>query len=203
MLVINPYLRFALIALGLVGGIALWVTLGIWYGIWFVIVGLVLLVGYLILGTVSPAAKALQDTDFDKAERFLKLTLTPRLLYATNRAYYYMLKGSIALSRKDTEEGEMWLKKAEAVKIPTDNEGAMLQIQLANIAASKGRWKQAQIYYRKAKELKVTDTNIKEQLKQFEKVLSNRGQQKAAARMGKQGNAMMGRGGKRRRPKMR
>ena len=203
MLVINPYLRFALMAVGIGGGIALWVTLGIWYGIWFVIVGLVLLVGYLILGTVSPAAKALQDSDFDKADRFLKLTLTPRLLYATNRAYYYMLKGSIAIARKDTDEGEMWLKKAESVKIPTPNEGAMLQIQLANIAASKGKWKQAQLYYRNAKQLKITDQNIKEQLKQFEKVLNNRGQQKAAARMGKQGNAMMGRGSKRRRPKMR
>ena len=30
-----------------------------------------------------------------------------------------------------------WLKKAEEINVPTDNEKAMLQIQLANIAASK------------------------------------------------------------------
>ena len=203
MFVINPYLRFALIAVCLIGGIALWATMGIWYGIWFVIVGVVLLVGYLLLGTVSPAAQALQENDFDKADKLLGLTLTPKLLYATNRAYFYMLKGSIALARKDTETGEEYLKKAESIKLPTDNEKAMIQIQLANVAASKSRWKQAQNHYRNIKALKVTDSNIKEQIKQFEKVLSNRGQMKAATRMGKGASSMMRGGGKRRRPKMR
>lgn len=202
MLVINPYLRFGLIALTLGGGIALWITAGVWYGIWFVIVGLVLLAGYILLGTVSPAAKALQAAEIDKAEKLLKLTLTPKLLYVTNRAYYYMLKGSIAMARKDTEEGEKWLKVAESINVPTDNEKAMLQIQLANIAGSKNKWKQAQIHFRNAKQLKITDANIKEQLKQLEKAFANRGQMKAASRMGK-GGGQMRPGGKRRRPKMR
>lgn len=203
MLVINPYLRFALIALSLIGGIALWISAGIWYGIWFVIVGIVLLVGYILLGTVSPAAKALQETKIDKAEQLLKLTLTPKLLYVTNRAYYYMLKGSIAIAKKDTDEGEKWLKIAESIDVPTDNEKAMLQIQLANIAGSKNRWKQAQIHFRNAKQLKITDSNIKAQLKELEKAFANQGQVKAAARMGKAGGQMMRPGGKRRRPKMR
>jgi tetratricopeptide (TPR) repeat protein len=201
MFIINPYLRFALIAVGLLGGIALWATMGIWYGVWFVLVALVLLIGYILLGTVSPAAQALQDANFDKAEKLLNLTFSPRFLYSTNRAYYYMLKGSIALARKDTEAGEMWLKKAESIEVPTDNEKAMLQIQLANIAASKSRWKQAQIHFRNAKQLKITDANIKEQLRQFEKVLANQGQMKAAARMGNQAGVIRP-GGKRRRPKM-
>lgn len=203
MLVINPYLRFALIALSLGGGIALWATAGVWYGIWFVIVGLVLLVGYILLGTVSPAAKALQEAEIDKAEKLLNLTLTPKLLYVTNRAYYYMLKGSIAIARKDTEEGEKWLKIAESIDVPTDNEKAMLQIQLANIAGSKNKWKQAQIHFRNAKQLKITDSNIKDQLKQLEKAFANRGQVKAANRMGKGGSQLMRQSGKRRRPKMR
>lgn len=203
MLVINPYLRFALIALSFIGGIALWASAGVWYGIWFVIVGLVLLVGYILLGTVSPAAKALQEAEIDKAEKLLKLTLTPKLLYVTNRAYYYMLKGSIAIARKDTDEGEKWLKVAEAIDVPTDNEKAMLQIQLANISGSKNKWKQAQIHFRNAKQLKITDSNIKGQLKELEKAFANQGQVKAAGRMGKGGGQMMRPGGKRRRPKMR
>jgi tetratricopeptide (TPR) repeat protein len=203
MLVINPYLRFALIALSLIGGIALWATAGVWYGIWFVIVGIVLLVGYILLGTVSPAAKALQATEIDKAEKLLNLTLSPKLLYVTNRAYYYMLKGSIAIARKDTDEGEKWLKIAESIDVPTDNEKAMLQIQLANIAGSKNKWKQAQIHFRNAKQLKITDSNIKGQLKELEKAFANQGQVKAAGRMGKGGAQMMRPGGKRRRPKMR
>ena len=37
------------------------------------------------------------------------------------------------------------------VIVGSENEKAMLQIQLANIAASKGKWKQAQNYYRNIK----------------------------------------------------
>lgn len=202
MFTINPYLKIALIVVGIGGGILLSVTQGFWYGFPFWLVGLILLVGYVLLGTVGSAAKALQTENFDKAEKMLNLTVFPKFLYATNRAYFYMLKGNIALSRKDMEGGEKYLKMAEEIEVPTENEKAMLQIQLANIAASKGKWKQAQNYYRNIKNLKITDSNIKEQKKMLEKALQNQGQVKAATRMGNAGGAMMRQGGKRRRPKM-
>ena len=153
----------------------MWATLGFWYGFPFLLAGIILLVGYIFLGTVGSAAKAMQTMDFEKSEKLLNLTLNPKWLYATNRAYYYMIKGSIALARKDVEEGEKWLRKAEEVEVPTDNEKAMLQLQLANIAASKGKWKQAEQHYRIAKQCKITEPNVKEQFKQFEKAFSNRG----------------------------
>ncbi len=198
MYTINIYLRLALIVLGLGGGIALWAAFGIWYGIWFVILGLVMLATYILLGTVQSAAMKMQGSDFIGAEQRLKLTLTPRLLYPSNRAYFYMIKGSVAMARKDTEEGEQWLRKAQNIKLPTDNERAMLELQLANIMASRGKWKQAKIHYRNTKNLKITESHLKDQLKQFEKALTNRGQMKAAQR---QGGGMRS-GGKRRRPKM-
>ena len=201
MLTINIYLKFALIAIGLIGGVALWIAFGVWYGIWFVIMGIAMLLSYIFLGTVQSAAVLMQNSDFDGSEKRLNLTLKPGWLYATNRAYFYMIKGSIALARKDVEEGEMWLRKAEEVDVPTDNEKAMLQLQLANIAASKGKWKQAEQHFRTAKQCKITEPNVKEQFKQFEKAFSNRGQMKHA-QMGGKGSAMRP-GGKRRRPKIR
>ncbi|WP_282776705.1 tetratricopeptide repeat protein [Phaeodactylibacter xiamenensis] len=198
MLTINIYLKFALIAVGLIGGIALWATMGVWYGIWFVILGLVMLATYIFLGTVQSAAEMLQQSDFEGANERLNLTLKPEWLYATNRAYFYMIKGSTALAQKNVEEGEKWLKKAEEVEVPTDNERAMLQLQLANIAASKGRWKQAERHYRVAKGCKITEPNIKEQFNMFEKQFKNRGAAKQSGQMGG-----FRPGGKRRRPKMR
>lgn len=202
---INIYLRFALMAITLVGGLALMFIkgLGFWYGFPLVLVGLILLTGYLLLGTINSTAMLVQENKLEEADQRLKLTAFPSLLYVANRAYYYMLKGTIALSRKEMDEGEMWLRKAQEVKLPTDNEKAMLELQLANIAASKGRWNQAQLHFRKLKELKITETAIKDQVKQFEKALENRGQMKAAMRMGAPGAATMQPGGKRRRPKMR
>lgn len=202
MFVINPYLRFALIAALTAGGAALWALFGFWYGIWFLLVAVVLAVGYLILGTIGPAAKAIQTSDFDKAEKLLNLTLKPNWLYSANKAYYYILKGTIALARKDTDEGEKWLKIAEQIKLPSDNERAMIQLQLATISANKQKWNQAQIHYKNLKMLKISDPNIKEQMKQFEIAFENRGQAKAAIRMGGQSGIFQP-GGKRRRPKMR
>jgi tetratricopeptide (TPR) repeat protein len=201
---IHIYLRFALIALFLGFGIlaaALPKVLGFWWGFPFLLAGIVLLVGYLLLGTVQSAALFLQTSQLDEAEKRLKLTFFPNLLYVTNRAYYYILRGSLASARQNSEEAEMWLKKAQTMKLPTDNEKAMIELQLANIAATKGKWQQAQNAFRNLKNLKITDANIKDQMRQFEKVLQQRGQLKSAGMHGN--NVPLRPGGKRRRPKMR
>jgi hypothetical protein len=205
MLKINIFLRFALMGVSLVAGLLFTFLdgFGFWYAFPFYLILLVLLLGYIFLGTIQSAAELMQAQDFEGADKRLGLTLKPNWLYATNKAYYYMIKGSIALSRHDSNEGERWLKKAQEVKIPTEQEKAMLEIQLASISASKGRWKQAQLHYKAAKQLKITDEAVKEQLKQLEKALNNRGQQMAATRSGAKGAAVMRPGGKRRRPKMR
>jgi len=197
MLSINIYVRFALMGVLLIGGTILAFIFGFWYTFPLLLIGLILLVGYILLGTVQSASVAMQAGDFAKAESRLGLTLTPRLLYATNRAYFYMLKGSIAANSHQPDEAEAYLKKAQSIKIPTPNEKAMLELQLANIAASKGKWTQAQNHFREVKKLSVTDATVKEQIKMFEKALN---QQKQARSMGQRGIRP---GGKRRRPKMR
>lgn len=203
MFVIPPYIRFALIALGVIGGIALWVAFGFWYGFPFLLAGLILFVGYVFLGTVGPAAQAVQVQDFDKAEQLLNLTLKPDWLYSANKAFYFMMRGSIALSRKDMDKGEYYLKQAEKVDIPTPNERAMLHLQLAQIEAQRRRFPAAKQYLKKAKEAKVTLPEVKEQIAQLEVALKQSGQMKAAQRMGREGHQMMQRSGKRRRPKNR
>ena len=205
MFIIPPYIRIALIIAGIGGGIALWVAFGFWYGFFFLLAGLILLISMIFLGTVGPAAQALQEADYAKAEKYLNLTPNPNWLYSTNKAYFYMLKGSIAIAQKDMAAGERYLKMAEEVDVPSDNERAMLQIQLAQIAGSKGKWKEAKIHYKKAKACKITESTIKDQFKQLELMMNQSGQSRAAMRQGKQGHGMQGggKGGKRRRPKMR
>ncbi len=202
MFTMNIYLRFALMSVFLIGGIILSFIkgFGFWYALPLILIGLIFLVGYLLLGTVQSAAKHVQVNDMISAEKQLNMTFFPRLLYSTNRAFYYMMKGSIELSKKNIDAGEAYLKKAQAINLPSDNEKAMLELQLANINASKGKWKQAQNHFRTARQLKVTEEAIKEQLKQFEKALQNRGQMKAAAMSGNKGAFRPG--GKRKRPKM-
>ncbi|MCP9236818.1 hypothetical protein [Lewinella sp. JB7] len=201
MFIIPPYIRFALIAAGILGGTALWIAFGFWYGFPFLLAGLILLAGYVFLGTVGPAAQAVQAQDFNRGEQLLNLTLKPEWLYSANRAFYYMMRGTIALSRKDLNAAEGYLKQADAIDVPTANEKAMLKLQLAQIEANRKNFPAAKKYLKAAKETNVKLPQIVEQIDMLDNALKQSGQVKAAQRMGKQGHQMMSRGGKRRRPK--
>ncbi|NJB86712.1 outer membrane PBP1 activator LpoA protein [Lewinella marina] len=201
MFIIPPYIRFALIAAGVVGGVSLWIAFGFWYGFPFLLAGIILFIGYIFLGTVGPAAKAVQAQDFAKGEKLLNLTLKPEWLYSANRAFYYMMRGTIALSRKDLNAAEGWLKQADSIDVPTANEKAMLKLQLAQIEANRRNFGAAKKYLKAAKETNVKLPQITEQIDMLDTALKQSGQVKAAQRMGKEGHRMMTRGGKRRRPK--
>ena len=87
----------------LVGGIILAFTVSFWYALPLLIVGLILLAVYILFGSVNSAAKHIQNGEFDEAEKKLKLTLKPDWLYVTQRAFYYIMQGSIAMNKKDTQ----------------------------------------------------------------------------------------------------
>jgi len=200
MFTLNIYLKLALIVVLLVGGAIMSIFISFWYAFPFILLGLIFLLSYLFLGTVQSAADLMQKMEFEACEKRLDLTFRPNWLYKTNRAFYYIIRGSIAMNTKKNDEAEDWFKQAQSIKLPSDNERAMVLLQLANINASKNKWNVAQAYYRDLKKLKVTEKMIKEQIDQFEKAFQNRGQMKAASRQGFRGYNP---GGKRRRPKMR
>jgi hypothetical protein len=142
----------------------------------------------------------MQEGDFEACEQRLNLTFRPKWLYVTNRAFFYLIKGSIALNNKDNDAAEAWFSEAKELDLPSDNERAMVILQLANINAMKNKWKAAQLQFKDIKKLKVTEGQLKEQIAQFDQALKQRGQMKHTARGGQKG---MMPGGKRRRPKMR
>jgi tetratricopeptide (TPR) repeat protein len=183
MFTINIYLKFALIALCLIGGTTLAFVFGFWYAFPFLLIGIGLLLSYILLGTVQSAAMLVQTMQFDAAEKRLGLTIKPNWLYKTNHAFYYLLKGSMAMNGKNYDDAEKWLTKAQEIELPTDNEKAMVALQLANIHATKGKWNNAKLHFSKIKKLKVTEPQLKDQIKQFEKAITNRGQMKHARTM--------------------
>lgn len=205
MFTINIYLKFALIIVFFFGGIILSFFYGLGYTWILILIGLVFLISYLLLGTVQSAAAFIQASDFDGAEKRLNLTFFPNLLYVANRAVYLILKGSILAHRQQTKEAEELFTKALSLKLPTQNERAMVLLQLAGIHAGRNNWNGARNYFQQAKKLKITEGMLKEQMDLFEKALANRGQMNVARSLGKQGMQMMskGYGSKRKRPRMR
>jgi len=198
MFTINIKLKLAIITIGIIGGLALMFTAGFWYGFPFLLIGIGFLVSYLLLGTVQSAAQMLERMKFVEAEERLKLTLFPKLLYVTNRAFYYIMKGSIAANLNRHDEAEIHFETAKNLKLPSDNERALIYLQLANIKANQGKWTAAKSYFHQVKKFNITEGQLKDQVKQFEKAINQSGNMVHL----RSGQAMQP-GGKRRRPKMR
>jgi len=200
MFLINIYLRIALMAGTIFGGIALWAAYGTWYGLPFILIGLILLIGYFILGTVQSSAQMIQAQDFAGAEKRLNMTIMPNWLYGPIRSTYFILKSTFAQQKKDFVEAEKWLNQANQQPMNSDDERAMVLIQLASIEANKQKWPAVQKYLKELEGLKIKEPQIKEQVAEFQKAFKNRGLMKKAGQM-KGGFRQPG--GKRRRPKMR
>ena len=143
----------------------------------------------------------MQNMDFAGAERRLNLTFKPSWLYSANRAYFYMIKGGIHMQNKNYPEAEVALEKAQQTGLPSDNERAMVLLQLANLAVVKNNFTGAQSLMRQVKQQKVTEPQIKEQIAEFDKALKNQGAMKSMHQRHR--GAVMQPGGKRRRPKSR
>ncbi len=201
MFTINIYLKFAIIAIGIIGGAILWKVYGIWYSFPFILAGIIMLVSYLMLGTVQSASMLMQKMDYEGCQKRLDLTFSPKLLYVTNRAYYYLIKGSVEVQSGDKNNAEEWFNKAMALKLPTDNERAMILMQMINIQITKNQWTQANNSYRELKKLKITTDLFKEQMEMFDQAFKQQGRVKMTGQMDQR--MMFRPGGKRRMPRMR
>jgi len=157
MFTINIYLKLALIAICFVGGILLTVLYGFGYSWILFLIGLALLASYLLLGTIQSSSELVQMQDFAGAKKRLALTKFPSLLYVSNRAFFYIINGSIDMQEGNMSGAEDYFEKALALKLPTETEKAMVLMQMANINASRGKWTKAKNYFREAKKLKVTE----------------------------------------------
>ena len=172
MFIIPVKLRFFLIAVLLIGGIVVsFLPYGLAWSWLLLIPGIVLLVGYFLLGTIGPASKALQKGDLEGAEKQLSYTWKPNWMLKWNRGTFHFIKGSIATQRKDFELAEDHMTQALNIGLPSDDFTAQVYLVLAQIAASKGKRTQAKNYIRSAKKCKVTEPMVVQGIKELEQQL--------------------------------
>jgi hypothetical protein len=206
MFTINIYLRFALIALGLVGGILLSAAYGFWYGFPFILIAILLLAGYLMLGTIMSTNVLLGQMRFDEAEARLKMTFFPRILLVGYRGVFYMTQAAIHMQRKEWNTSEELLKKALNLGLPSDNERGAALLQLMMIGAQKGNRNLIPTQMAELKKLNITEPNLKAQIKDVEQQLKlakqNPMNPSTLAMMGGRNGFRQG-SGKRPRPRMR
>ncbi len=203
MFTINIYLRFALIAAGILGGIGLWLAFGFWYGFPFMLVGLVLLAGYIMLGTILSSNQLLGAGQLQEAEDRLKMTYFPNMLLVGYKGVYYMTHGALAMQRRDFNTAEVWLKKSLDAGLPSNNEKGTAMLQLVMISANKNNPKAAQAQFAELKKLDITEPMLKEEIKKMDKQMKQLNQAMSPSMMSMMGGKGFRPGGKRRTPRMR
>lgn len=178
MLRMNLRLRAILASASLLIAIVLTVIPGVGFGFSFIfwIIFLVFVAGYIMFGTLSAAAKALGEQDMEGAEKALSYTLKPNWMLKMNRAYYYFIKGSIAMQRKQLGEAEGLFEKSLEIGLPTDNDKATALLYLANISYSKRKFGPAQTMLRQTKTLNITEPMLVMKIKEMEQAMKVRPQ---------------------------
>lgn len=206
MFTINIYLRFALIAIGFIGGIALWSSFGFWYGFPLLLVGIFMLAGYLMLGTIISSNMLLSQMQIAEAEQRLSLTFFPGILLMGYKGMFFMTKAAIAMQKKDMVNAEALIKKSLDLGLPSDNERGAAMLQLVAIQAQKGNRNSIAAQMADIKKLNITDPTLKSQIKEIEQQLkiaqNNPMNPSTLAMMGGRGG-FRGGGGKRPRPRVR
>ena len=154
----------------LIGGIIVsFLPYGLAWSWLLLIPGIVLTVGYFLFGTLSSASQKMQFGDYKGAEEQLKWTWKPNWMLKMNRGVYHFLLGTIRMQDRQLDAAEVHMQDALEVGMPTGDYTAQVYLALSNIAASKSKLQPAKNYLKQAKECEITEPQLKEAIKQYEK----------------------------------
>lgn len=113
----------------------------------------------------------LRKQNFEKADKYLSKIKKPEQLIRRQRAYYFYLKGLMEMNlHKKMARAESMFKKAISTGLGMKHDLAMAKIQLAGIAMSKRRKREAKNYIYEVKKMKEASM-FKDQIKQLELML--------------------------------
>jgi tetratricopeptide (TPR) repeat protein len=115
---------------------------------------LVLIVwGYFKNGTVYNAFQKLKKDDFEGAELALAKTPNPQYLKKSHKSYYHFTKGMIELNRDNFDLAYDELNSALSIGLRTDNDSALVYLNLASLELQRKRYKEAGEFLKKSKNL--------------------------------------------------
>ncbi len=110
--------------------------------------------------------------DLDKAESQLKKSLETGLPEAEYQGTAYLQLGAIAMRKGNTKEAVENLKKALSSGLPDKDSEATCYIQLSSISIQRRDFRNAKVYFAKAKACKPTNEQVVEQMKEMGKYMA-------------------------------
>jgi hypothetical protein len=160
-------------------------------GIMFILLAAIFVLLYFKNEIIILAFLRLRKQDFPGAQKWLSRISNPEAaLTKKQQGYFYYLQG-LMVSQTDMTQAEKFFKKAIGLGLSMKTDLAMAKLNLAGIAMTKNRKREAQILLKEAKKLDK-HSMLAEQIKVMEQNMKRAGQQPK-----QQFGARAGRGGRR------
>lgn len=160
---------------GAIIAIAIWqfVVGNIGNGIMFVLLSLIFIFLYFKNEMILMAFLRLRKQDFPGAKKWLDRIKDPETALITKQQGYYWYLHGLMVSQTNITKAEKFFKKAIRLGLSMDQDLAMAKLNLAGIAMTKRRKREAQILLTEAKKLdkhgmlKEQITMMKQQMKKI------------------------------------
>jgi tetratricopeptide (TPR) repeat protein len=110
--------------------------------------------------------------DLDKAETQLRQGLAAGLPEKEFEGTAYLQLGAIAIRKGNTKEGMENLRKALKIGLPDKDNEATAYLQLCQICLQRRDFRNAKLYFNKAKACKPTHEQLVEQIKEIQKYIA-------------------------------
>ncbi|GGG27230.1 membrane protein [Dokdonia pacifica] len=145
-------------------------------GIMFILLAAIFVLLYFKNEIIILAFLRLRKQDFPGAQKWLgKISNPEGALTKKQQGYYYYLQG-LMVSQTNMTEAEKFFKKAIGLGLSMKTDLAMAKLNLAGIAMTKNRKREAQILLKEAKSLDKHNM-LAEQIKTMEHNMKRAGQQ--------------------------
>jgi len=115
---------------------------------------------------------AMMNQDYEGAERMMKKGLDLGMPMKEAEGASLLQMGMLSMQKNDLKQGESYIRQALRKGLPDKENESAAYLQLCSIMMTKREFRAAKEYFRKAKALKPTTPQIKDQIKQIEKYIS-------------------------------
>ncbi|HET8753773.1 MAG TPA: DUF2892 domain-containing protein [Salinimicrobium sp.] len=166
---------YKLILAGAILAIAVWQFIGgnIGNGIFLVLLSGIFIFLYFKNEMILMAFLRLRKQDFDGAKKWLDRINDPEKALTIKQQGYYNYLHGLMLSQTNITQAEKYFKKAIKLGLSMDQDLAMAKLNLAGIAMTKRRKREAQMLLAEAKKLdkhNMLDEQIKMMKQQMKKI---------------------------------
>jgi len=173
----NKNIKLVLAALVIAAGVWQFFENNIGNGIMLIILSLLFIFLYFKNEIILLAFLRLRKQDFPGAKKWLDRIKNPEAsLVPKQQGYYYYLNG-LMVSQTNMNEAEKYFKKAVDLGLNMSADMAMAKLNLAGIAMTKNRKREAQILMKEAKDLDKHNM-LDDQLKMMKQQMKKSGQPK-------------------------